>query len=107
MTTDRDASRADQSVPSRVVLYANQPHPRVRAAVFTWSPERGVQLEVVDPKWGAVAEKRYNEGVLLDGENRLVRKEEGAAFMSALVQPTRMTYYSYVDESDADERGIE
>jgi hypothetical protein len=81
-------------------MYANQPSPRVRAAVFTWSPERGVELEVVNPEWGQVAERRYKEGVFLDSVDRLVSRNEGPDFMRALVQPSRMTYYSYTDESE-------
>ena len=91
--------------PRRVVLYANQPEKPVRAAVFTWSKERGVELEILDPDWGRVAEGLFRNGVPLDSERRSVSKDEGPAFMRALIEPRSLTYYSYIDESKTGEKG--
>jgi hypothetical protein len=100
MTSDLSAQNPDQAVPTRVALYANQPETPVRAAVFTWSPERGVELEIIDPDWGRLAERDFHNGVPLHRERRSVSKDEGLAFMRALIEPRRLTYYSYRDETD-------
>lgn len=87
--------------PSRVVLYAmasGSPRP---AAEFRWSPETGVSMTVIDPKWGGLAQEYYERGVPYDAEQRAVPRTEAETFMRALLQPLNATYYGFVDESES------
>jgi len=86
-------------VPSRVALYANNTGEPRRVALFHWSPDAGVRLELLDPEWSRVATQYYERGVELPSERRMVLPVEGPAFMRALLQPFRMSYYSLRDES--------
>ena len=86
--------------PTRVLLYAyahSEEHP---VAEFRWSPESGVTMTVLDPAWARLAEEYFTGGVPLAEEERAVPAAEGEAFMRALLQPTQMTYYAFVDASE-------
>lgn len=87
--------------PTRVALYANATDPPRRVAVYRWSPDGGVTMELLDEEWSKVAKQYFERGVDLPMERRLVHPREGALFMRALLQPFRMTYYSLHDESTA------
>jgi hypothetical protein len=85
--------------PTRVLLYAyaaSEEHP---VAEFRWSPESGVTLTVLDPAWGRLAEEYLARGVPFAEEERAVPAAEGEAFMRALLQPSQLTYYGFVDAS--------
>ncbi|MEA2618900.1 MAG: hypothetical protein QOE72_4683 [Chloroflexota bacterium] len=89
--------------PSVVSLYAVAPASRTRAARFTYDATSGVQLELLDPDWGDLAQTYFEEGVPLDREQRSVLPgAEPALFMRALLQPVNMSYYYFVDESASD-----
>jgi hypothetical protein len=89
----------DQKTPALVTLYAQTPEGRKAAARFRWDPAVGVSLEIVDPKWGQLARRYFERGAPYDAEMRPVTPAEGETFMRALLQPSRMTYYQFVDES--------
>lgn len=89
--------------PTVVTLYAVAPPSRTRAARFTYDSRRGVQLELLDPTWGDLAQTYFEEGVPLDREQRSVLPgAEPALFMRALLQAANMSYYYFVDESSPD-----
>jgi hypothetical protein len=88
-----------EPTPTRVVLYANNTGEPRRVAIFRWSEETGVTLETLDPGWSRLATQYFNHGVQLMGQRRMVLPTEGPAFMQALLQPFRMSYYSLQDES--------
>jgi hypothetical protein len=87
------------ATPTRVTLYANTTEGRRAAATFRWNPHQGVTLEVLDPTWSQLAKRYYEQGAPYDAEMRPVKPAEGETFMRALLQPSRMTYYQFVDES--------
>jgi len=91
--------------PTRVVLHSLLSGKPRRAAVFTWHPGRDVSLEIIDAEAGRLAQAYYDRGVPLDsddpGQDRLVQRHEGAAFMKALVARPPGGYLRLVDESEA------
>jgi hypothetical protein len=88
--------------PTLVVLYAlrGKPANLVRSAEFRLTPEGRVELSIIEPDGGALAEEYYEHGVDLATERRVVQPADGAVFMRALLQPFRMSYYYFADESD-------
>jgi hypothetical protein len=89
-------------VPARVVLYAfatGEPQP---AAELRWRPGAGVTLTVIEPVEGSIAQRLYDHGVHSYAEDRVVTRDEPAAFMRALVQPSQSGYSEFVDESERD-----
>jgi hypothetical protein len=86
--------------PTQVALYANVPDPPKRVAVFRWSQEKGVTLELLDDEWASVARRYYDRGIDLQRERRLVKPSEGPVFMRTLLQQVNVTYYTLRDESD-------
>ncbi|QIS08990.1 hypothetical protein [Nocardia arthritidis] len=88
------------STPTRVSLYCSAkdlvPH---KVAEFDWDPATGVSLTVLDTEWARLAEEYYVNGIRSLAEQQLVRPDEPEVFMRALVQPSRLTYYQFVDES--------
>jgi hypothetical protein len=85
---------AYRSVPCLVVLYV------VRTgrlgAEFSWGPRSGVSLRVFDDKWGDLARQDYDEGVSSYAEDRMIPREEGEAFMRALLEPSQSSIARYV-----------
>ncbi|MGW4095063.1 hypothetical protein [Nocardia sp. NPDC004750] len=61
--------------------------------------EGHAELTVIDPNGCGLAQRLHTHGVELLDEPRRVPPEEGPAFMRALLQPFRMSYYRIVDES--------
>lgn len=90
----------EERTPTQVALYAYAPDPPRRVAVFRWSPEEGVTMELLDQESSRVALSYYENGIDLHRERRLVKPSEGPVFMRALLQPFRMSYYGLRDESD-------
>jgi hypothetical protein len=89
----------DGEAPTCIALYTYASGAARRVAEFRWNPKTGVSLTVFDPEWGALAKRYYDQGAPLDAEQRSVPRSEAAAFMGALLQPSAMTYYSFIDES--------
>lgn len=87
-------------IPSQVALYANVPRPPKRVAVFRWTPEDGVTLELLDDEWASVAQRYYDHGIDLQKERRMVKPSEGPVFMRTLLRQVNTTYYTLRDESD-------
>lgn len=88
----------DARVPSAVALYALTRDGSMAAARFRWERRTGVTLEVLDERWEEVARALFRDGLTL-ATGRRVTAAEGGAFMRGLLQPGRMTYYHFVDES--------
>jgi len=82
---------------TRVALYAYVQHTNRRVAEFRWQPGHPVSLTVLDPKWSALAQDFYDNGVPVGAER--VPPEAGQDYLRALLQPFRMGYYKFVDES--------
>lgn len=85
--------------PTRIVMYSilsGEPKP---IAEFRWSPESGVTLVELDSRGSRLARDIYEHGADSYAERRMVPRSEGAAFMRALLQPNRMSYYGFVDRS--------
>lgn len=70
-----------------------------RVAEFRLTPGKGVELAILVPEGCPLAEQWYRQGVEILGEARYVTSDDGVAFMHALLQPFRMSYYDFVDES--------
>lgn len=87
--------------PTRVALYAQATDPPRRIAIFHYTERNGVTLELLDPDWGHLAQTYFMEGVNLREEKRMVRPNEGPAFMRALLRQRNMSYYTLQDESQA------
>jgi hypothetical protein len=88
-----------EQIPTRVVMYASTSGSMERIAEFQWFPHHGVTLQVFEPKWGALAQDYYQNGVPFDAEMRRVPRTESETFMRALVQHKKMSYCSFIDES--------
>lgn len=88
-----------EKVPTLIALYWWGSGDPVRVAEFRLNPEGRVELTVIDPREGRLAQEYYDHGVDFVSEERTVRPHDGPAFMRALLQPFRMTYYRFVDES--------
>lgn len=89
----------EPATPTQVALYTNATDPPRRIAVFHWSPDRGVTLELLDSEWERIPTRYYERGVELQGQRRNVLPSEGPLFMRALLQPFRRSYYTLRDES--------
>lgn len=87
----------------RVVLYSYLTGEPEAVAEFRWVQDEGVTLTVLDPGAEHLARQYYDRGAPLDAEKRSVPRSEGLEFMRALVQPSRATYFRFVDESDPDD----
>jgi hypothetical protein len=85
--------------PQLVTLYTWGETDRRRIAEFRWNAHDGVTLTLLDPNKKALAEEYYDNGVVLEPEGELVTRDDGPAFMRALLQPLPMSYYAFVDES--------
>ena len=57
-----------------------------------------MSLNILYPKWGALAQSFYDNGVP-NGPDRVL-PATGPEFMRALLRRFRMSYYTFVDESD-------
>jgi hypothetical protein len=74
-----------------------------RVAEFLWSPEAGVTLTILDAveeRGSGLARKYYETGIDSVREGRMVSCDEGAIFMRALLEPRRMSYFAFRDESN-------
>lgn len=85
--------------PRLVVLYTWGETARRRIAEFRWNAADGVTLALLDSRKKALAQEYFDNGVVLEPEGRLVTRDDGPAFMRALLQPLPMSYYAFVDES--------
>lgn len=75
----------------------------VRVAEFRLNQDGQATLTILDPKKARLAQEYYDHGVELIAAGGRVRPEDGPAFMRALMQPFRMSYYHFFDESDGAE----
>lgn len=88
-----------EQFPTVVALYdlgSRQPR---RVAEFRLTRHGNVVLTVTDPHGCLPAQQWYDSGVEILGETRQVMPDDGAEFMKALLQPFRISYYCFVDES--------
>ncbi len=85
--------------PTVVGLYSFGSGEAVKVAEFRLTPDHRAVLTVIDPREAAMAQQYYDHGVDFVAEGRTVRADEGPAFLRALLQPFRMSYYRFVDES--------
>lgn len=86
--------------PTKVALYSYARNLRPdRVAEFTWDSVEGVALTVFDEEWGGLARDYVHSGLISRVERRRVYPADGLVFMRALIQPSRSTYYHFVDES--------
>ncbi len=93
-------SKDTEYTPRVVSLYAVAPSEPVRAARFTYDPDTGVRLELLDPTWADLAVRYFERGAPFDRERRTVLAgAEPALFMRTLLQPANMTYYHFSDET--------
>lgn len=81
-----------------VALYSVTRDGPVRAAVFRWSVEAGVSLQVIDDRWHHLAHAVYESGAPRSNGDPIPRAL-GQAFMRGLIEYTRATYLYYLDES--------
>jgi len=47
-----------------------------------------------------LAREIYDHGIESPSSGRFVPASDGPAFMRTLLEPTRLTYYGFVDETD-------
>jgi hypothetical protein len=85
--------------PVLVALYWNKREGRDRVAEFRLSASGRVELVLLLPAQGIVAQDYYDHGIPFPAEGRTVWPADGPAFMRALLQPFRVTYWTLVDES--------
>jgi hypothetical protein len=88
-----------EQAPTVVVLYSWRSGDPVRVAEFRRESDGPVSLTMIDPLDGRLAQEYYDHGIDLVSADRLVGPSEGADFMRALLQPFRMSYYRFADES--------
>jgi len=85
--------------PTLVAFYWLGTGGRTRAAEFRLNAAGAVEFEVFDSSKSLGAQGYFEHGVDLAAESRTVTAAEGPAFLSALLQPFRTTYFEFVDES--------
>lgn len=85
--------------PILITLYWWGSGEGVRVAEFRLNRDGRVTLTRLDPTKGRIAQEYYDHGVDFVAEGRTVWPADGPAFMRALLQPFRTTYYHFVDES--------
>ncbi|BCJ33282.1 hypothetical protein Athai_07850 [Actinocatenispora thailandica] len=90
------------AAPTRVGFYSYAAGAGRRVAEFTRGPDGLVRLSVIDPDRAGLARDYYDNGVPLLATGARVPPSAGDAFLRALLQPFRMTYYGFVDESDTE-----
>ena len=89
----------NQQSPVLVALYWNTREGRDRVAEFRLNASGRAELVLLNPAMGMVAQDYYDHGIPFPAERRVVRPADGPAFMRALLQPFRVTYWTLVDES--------
>lgn len=62
-----------------------------------------VGLTVLDAEHGEIARHFHTNGVDLHAERRMVRPDEPAAYLGALLNQPNLSYYRFTDESDTPE----
>ncbi|HET9143309.1 hypothetical protein [Actinophytocola sp.] len=85
--------------PTLVAMYSWGTGEPVRVAEFRLNDQGRAELTLLDPVEGKLAQDFYAHGVDSVSEGRAVHPDDGPAFMRALLQPFRMSYYRFVDES--------
>ena len=85
--------------PVLVALYWNMREGRDRVAEFRLNASGHAELVILNPARAIVAQDYYDHGIPFPAEGRVVWPADGPAFMRALLQPFRVTYWSLVDES--------
>lgn len=89
-----------EKTPTVVALYhwgADSPE---RVAEFRLKSDGDVVLTVLNPNQAGIAVEMYESGVELRREGRYISwRDDSHAFMRALLQPFRMTYNWFRDES--------
>jgi hypothetical protein len=88
--------------PVLVALYFNKREGRDRVAEFRLNKYGRAELVLLNPEMGMVAQAYYDQGIPFPAEGRVVWPADGPAFMRALLQPFRVTYWTLVDESPQD-----
>ncbi len=85
--------------PNLVAFYFWGSGEAVRVAEFRLNMDRQAVLTLIDPAGGRLAKDYHDHGIEFAAEGRTVLPSDGPAFMRALLQPFRTTYYQFVDES--------
>jgi hypothetical protein len=85
--------------PVLVALYFNKREGRDRVAEFRLNASGRAELIILNPAMGMVAQAYYDQGIPFPAEGRVARPADGPAFMRALLQPFRVSYWTLVDES--------
>jgi hypothetical protein len=83
-----------REVPALVVVHELGTNQVV--AQFRWAPDEGVSLDVFVDEWGRIARDQYERGVSSDAQRRMVPREEGEAFMRALLEPRQRSYLTWI-----------
>jgi hypothetical protein len=91
--------------PTLVALYWLGTGGRTRVAEFRLNTAGAAELIVFDPSKSLGAQGYFDHGVDLAAESRTVYPSEGPAFLLALLQPFRTTYFAFVDESPREDAG--
>jgi hypothetical protein len=86
--------------PNLVALYFWGSGEAVHVAEFRLNRDGQAVLTLIDPAGGRLAKEWHDHGIEFVAEGRTVLPSDGPAFMRALLQPFRMTYYHFVDESE-------
>ncbi|WP_433603064.1 hypothetical protein ACQPXH_15715 [Nocardia sp. CA-135953] len=89
-----------ESTPTLVAVYHVERGGPHRVAEFSMTTGGEVALKVIEPDWSDGAIAWYEGGIGIIGEPRWVLRNDGPAFMRALLQPFRMSYFYLVDESE-------
>ncbi|MCS7482877.1 hypothetical protein ACFFQW_40810 [Umezawaea endophytica] len=98
-----DDSQPSGKAPTFVTLYSWGTGSPVRVAEFRLTQSGTVELAIVEPTEATVARNYFDHGVDVDDDRRTVLpNEEPEMFMRGLLTPRRSSYYSFADESGAD-----
>jgi hypothetical protein len=89
--------------PVLVALYFHRREGSERVAEFRLNKYGRAELVLLNPEMGMVAQAYYDQGIPFSAEGRVVWPTNGPAFMRALLQPFRTTYWTLVDESPQDD----
>jgi hypothetical protein len=87
--------------PTRVIMYSltvGKPGDITRIAEFRYHPDTGVTFTELHPR-NRPAKMIYEHGVNSLTQDHMVPATDGPAFMRALLEPSRTTYYGFLDES--------
>ncbi|BCJ32410.1 hypothetical protein [Actinocatenispora sera] len=90
-----------EDAPTRVGFWSYATGVGRKVAEFTRQPDGSVAFRVLDRSWAGPAQDYYDNGVPVLAGGARIPATVGDEFLRALLQPFRMTYYGFLDESDA------